>query len=301
MPELQQGFAFLDTIPKDSLLLRDKFIEPPFSVLDSRGGEWQDRKRAWLALGIKSEVGRNDNLTFQGNASKFDYYRVKEGIRNDTDEQSTSIFDPALTELLYSWFAPPGGNILDPFAGGSVRGIVAQYLGYHYDGIELRQEQVESNRAQAKEILPLDNQPQWYIGDSDKVLDNEWPEKFDFILSCPPYADLEVYSDLPDDISNMPYSRFLSIYQSIIKKSLSLLKSGSFACFVVGEVRGKDGYYRDFVGDTKQAFIGNGTKLYNDAVLLSVVGSASMRASKQFMASKKLVKIHQNVLIFKKI
>jgi len=36
--------------------------------------------------------------------------------------------------------------VLDPFAGGSVRGIVASRLGYRYVGIELRQEQVEANR-----------------------------------------------------------------------------------------------------------------------------------------------------------
>lgn len=38
--------------------LAEKFLVPPFSVLDARQGYWQDRKRAWLALGIKSELGR---------------------------------------------------------------------------------------------------------------------------------------------------------------------------------------------------------------------------------------------------
>ena len=38
--------------------LSDRFIVPPFSVLDARAGYWQERKRAWLALGIKSEIGR---------------------------------------------------------------------------------------------------------------------------------------------------------------------------------------------------------------------------------------------------
>lgn len=31
---------------------------PPFSVLNAREGWWQERKRQWLALGIKSELGR---------------------------------------------------------------------------------------------------------------------------------------------------------------------------------------------------------------------------------------------------
>ena len=46
----------------------------------------------------------------------------------------TSIFDPVLCELAYRWYCPPGGVILDPFAGGSVRGIVASKLGRRYVG-----------------------------------------------------------------------------------------------------------------------------------------------------------------------
>lgn len=283
------------------VLLREKFLEPPFTVLDTKTGSWQNRKRKWGKIGMKSEIGRSEDLTYTGAASKFDYYRVKEGKRETTDEQSTSIFDPALTELMYNWFCPDNGTILDPFAGGSVRGIVANYLGYNYTGIELREEQVISNREQALNILEVNNQPQWYIGDSDKVLDENWLHKFDMIFSCPPYADLEVYSDLPDDLSNMDYADFVVKYTSIIKKSLKNLKTGGFAVFVVGEVRGKDGYYYDFVGDTKRAFIENGAKLYNDCILLNVVGSASMRASKVFESGKKLTKIHQNVLVFKKV
>jgi len=38
--------------------LADRFGIPPFSVLNAREGWWQDRKAAWIALGIKSELGR---------------------------------------------------------------------------------------------------------------------------------------------------------------------------------------------------------------------------------------------------
>lgn len=291
--KLQNEFGFINEIENIHPLLRDKFIEPPFSVLDARQGTWQDRKTAWKSLGMEGEIGRKAELCLAQGLNEFDPRKSYTG---------TSGFDEALCELLYTWFCPDNGNILDPFAGGSVRGIVAHYLGYHYNGIELRQEQVDSNRQQALHILPIDNQPQWYVGDSNKILDNEWRVRFDFILSCPPYADLEVYSDLPDDISNMPYPQFLATYQSIIKKSLGLLKVGGFACFVVGEVRDKEGYYRNFVGDTRRAFIDCGARLYNDAVYLeNGLNTAAMRADKQFSSGKKLVKVHQNVLIFKKI
>lgn len=42
--------------------LADRFGVVPFSVLNAREGWWQDRKAAWLALGIQSEVGRGENL-----------------------------------------------------------------------------------------------------------------------------------------------------------------------------------------------------------------------------------------------
>ena len=221
---------FGNEIIKDEIL-RDRFIEPPFSVLDTKSGNWIRRKKLWISKGLKSEIGRDSNMTF----GKFTPHS---GDSNRFDDKSTSIFDPALCEVLYNWFCVPGGAILDPFAGGSVRGIVANYLGYKYTGVDIRQEQIDSNREQALDILPIDNQPQWYVGDSNIVL-NGFTKQFDFVFSCPPYADLEVYSDLPGDISNKPYKQFLELYENIIEKSCKLLKNGGYACFVVGEVRDK--------------------------------------------------------------
>jgi len=283
----------------EDVLLRDKFIEPPFSVLDTRGGNWQGRKRAWLAKGLRSEIGRGENLTHVMPMKSYNSENMAQEYYEKGKEVGTSVFDPVLTELMYRWFCPEGGTILDPFAGGSVRGIVANYLGYKYTGIELREEQVLSNIEQGDTILP-GNTPEWLCGDSDKVLEI-FDRQFDFIFSYPTYADLEFYSELPDDLSNMNYDNFIIKYRSIIKKAGKLLKRGAYACFVVGEVRDKDGYYYDFVGDTKRAFTDLGLKLYNDAVLLNSVGTASMRANRIFGSNKKLVKIHQNVLVFKKI
>jgi len=227
---------FGQEIIKD-VILRDKFIEPPFSVLDTKSGNWQKRKKLWKTLGIKSEIGR-DAKTF--NMSDWLKEKPTNGEMNMND---TSIFDPALCEVLYTWFCPTNGTILDPFAGGSVRGIVANKLGYKYSGIDIRQEQIDANRENALEILAVDNQPQWYAGDSNVVLNDTFSHDFDMVFSCPPYADLEVYSDLQGDISNMPYSKFLECYEQIIAKSCSKLKRGGYAVFVVGEVRDKNGNY----------------------------------------------------------
>ena len=280
-------------------ILRDRFIEPPFTILDSKQGNWQRRKRIWKDLGMRSEVGRE--TTTKGNnsfASKHGLTHQSESTQKIMEIGTISIFDPALCEVLYTWFCIEGGKILDPFAGGSVRGIVAEYLGYKYTGIDIRKAQIDSNIEQGIEILESNQQPNWIIGDANKVLDTI-NEEFDFVFSCPPYGDLEVYSDLEDDISNMEYSKFLESYTEIIDKSCKLLKKGSYACFVIGDFRDKKGNYRGFVADTIKAFQNCGIPFYNDAVYVSPVGSASMRASTN-MKNKKLVKIHQNVLVFRK-
>jgi len=274
-------------------ILRDKYIEPPFTRLDAVGGNWQKRKKMWLHIGIKSEIGRNEALCMAQGLNKYDPRKSYTG---------TSVFDPVLCELMYHWFCPNGGDIFDPFAGGSVRGIVAHYLGYKYTGIELRDVQVDNNRKQAMDILDINNQPNWYVGDSNELLDNKWIKKYNFIFSCPPYMDLEVYSDMPNDLSTMTDDKFIETYQSIINKSCKLLKDDGFACFVVGDVRDKKtGFYKDFITITKLAFYKAGLKLYNEAILLeNGLNTAAMRADKQFTAGKKLVKVHQNVLIFRR-
>lgn len=48
--------------PAPTSSLAERFGIPPFTVLRAAEGWWQDRKRAWLALGIESEVGRGENL-----------------------------------------------------------------------------------------------------------------------------------------------------------------------------------------------------------------------------------------------
>jgi hypothetical protein len=348
--------------------LAEKFMVAPFSVLNAREGWWQDRKRAWLALGIKSELGRGGDMNgtpphpptvtqnpdgslnysgTKGQSERFDAQRqgrkpdarafgqdlmrgehvvgagrgtlklskhIADPDRNETagaehpsaDEaiaSGTSIFDPVLCEIAYRWFSPPEGVVLDPFAGGSVRGIVAAKLGRRYVGIDLSGRQVAANRAQAESVLSTEHDRiAWHHGDSLEIASIVGAaEPFaDMIFSCPPYADLEVYSDDPRDLSNMPYKQFLASYRLIVARAAALLRPDRFACFVVGEVRNKKGAYIDFVGDTVQAFRDAGLAYYNEAILITSAGSLPIRAGKQFSASRKLGKTHQNVLVFLK-
>lgn len=220
------------------------------------------------------------------------------GTGTENMATGTSIFDPVLCELAYRWFCRPGGQVLDPFAGGSVRGIVASQLKRSYVGIDLSEAQVEANRAQAA-VICGDPLPSWIVGDSRNAAQLA-PAAVDFVFSCPPYFDLERYSDDPRDLSAMDYPQFLEVYREIIRECARLLLPDRFALFVVGDVRDKKGYYRRFVSDTQTAFAVAGLELYNEAILVTAVGSLPIRVGKQFESARKLGKTHQNVLVFVK-
>jgi DNA modification methylase len=387
VPGTGQG-ALFELEPEEGGLppnLMERFVVPPFSVLDARQGYWQGRKRAWISLGIKSELGRGEqlkagegefkakegNLTW-GKGLDYSHKHKEDRDRKEQDrleklgyeangggltygdspqiaekglnyyrnsarrerEQAeyeantnrstsgaitaqhigeaygrkemtgTSIFDPVLCEVAYRWFSPAGGRVLDPFAGGSVRGIVAAKLGRSYTGIDLSPYQVDANKLQAEEICGKDPyKPRWINGDSQhipKLLDGE-PE-VDFVFSCPPYYDLEVYSKDKRDISNAgSYGDFYKAYRRIIWLACERLKQDRFAAIVIGDIRdGKTGMYRSFLQDTIEAFELAGLELYNNAVLVTVTGSLPVRVGKQFTAGRKLGRTHQYFLTFVK-
>ena len=267
--------------------LMEKFGIAPFSVFNARDGNWQNRKRYWIEKGIDSSKGRDKGMTFKSNSLI------------SIEGKDTSIFDPVLCEIGYQWFCPENGTILDPFSGGSVRGLMASFLDKHYLGVDLRQEQIDENNAQLSCVDGI--APNWVCGDSLNIKEIAGKDfKADLLFSCPPYADLEVYSDNPKDLSNMDYSDFIDIYSKIIKNCYDLLNDDSFAFWVVGEVRDKKGNYYNFVGDTINAFIESGFSYYNEAILVTAVGSTSLRAGKYMKSSRKLGKTHQNVLMFVK-
>ena len=220
-----------------------------------------------------------------------------ENAGNEQSQTGTSIFDPVLCELAYRWFCPPGGRVLDPFAGGSVRGIVAAILGRDYVGIDLRPEQVEANRQQAVAITP-DRLPIWVVGDS-RNLKGLASGDYDLLFSCPPYYDLEVYSDNAADLSNAEsYEEFDTVHCAIIQRAIDMLKPDRFAIWVVGDCRDKAGFFRDLPGDTVSAFRQAGLGLLNRAVFVQPVGSLPIRISGQFESGRKLGKTHQYMFVF---
>ena len=211
---------------KDALASR--FIVPPFSVIDTKTGAWKNRNAEWLKItgdlsetrdteGVGGAIGSLGNLaTDQG----------KNGF--------TSNFDPVLAEIMYFWFCPAGGRVLDPFGGEQTKGIVAGEMGLNYSGVEIRPEQVELN-ARLTEKYP---NVRYFCGDSNNIGEILKGQKFDFCFTSPPYYDLECYSE--EDMSALgTYEEFLAQYKNIFRQCYDLLDDNSFCAVKVGEIRDK--------------------------------------------------------------
>lgn len=273
--------------------LRDRYIEPPFSVIDLRKKESIEKSREWRDRGIVVG-GRGQN---GGTFKAMNSLMKKTTGETKAVEIDESIFNPYLCEVLHHWFNVEKGKTIDPFAGGMERGFVASSLGHIYTGFDIRKEQIDFNKNNFK--AHVENTPNWILDSSENILKYVEKESQDFCLSCPPYADLEVYSNDERDISNKEYPKFLELYRYIIQQVYLSLKENRFCAWVIGEVRGKDGAYYNFLGDTIKAFIDAGFKYYNEIVILTPAGTASLRANRYFK-TRKLAKVHQNALIFYK-
>lgn len=303
--------------------LNDRFIIPPFSILDTRKGYWQDRKKKWRnTIGDMGE-SRNDillsspevkyknlylktrehrktlGISFSEYLDKYVSEEVKQKEAQKVLSAGVSLFDPVLVEIICKWFTPyKGAKIFDCFAGDTQKGLVFGMCGYEFKGIELRQEQVDvNNKVIADKGLPIS----YVCDDGQNVAKYFDPESQDLLFSCPPYFDLEVYSDMPNDASNQDtYEDFIAILRNAFSKAIACLKENRFAVIVVGDVRNKkSGGYYNFVDDVKRIFCDSGMILYNELILIETGASTALRASR-YMDSRKVAKMHQNVLVFLK-
>ena len=270
-------------------LLAEKFLAPPFSIFDAKQGYWQKRKNAWKeVLGDLAETRR-------GKLAKGDQNLLM------MYGSGVSSFDPVVAEIAYSWFIPEkGGSIIDPFAGAIPRGGVAAALGYDYHGIEIRQEQIDAN-LRAAQRLNINERTHYYHGDA-KDLAQLIPagKDFDLLFTCPPYYDLEIYSEGEGDLSaKQTYAEFMEIYRGIFKQATDRLKDNRFAIVVVGDIRDERGFYRNFVADNIKLFEDLGLHLFNEIIYAQMLATAPHRAERN-MRKRKVVKTHQNILTFYK-
>lgn len=282
--------------------LKQMFLIEPYSVINTRDHKWQRLKKKWND--ILKEVGetreeedftirRNTGIQKRGNAVPTE--KQKKFMYND---KNISLFDPVISQLCYEWFCVKGGHVIDCCAGDTRKGNVIAKLGGVYTGIELRKQQVIHNNNKAFDGA------KWVCDTGENITKYIDLNSADMILSCPPYFNLEVYSEMENDISNAKsYELFINSLERMYIESIKCLKNDSFACIIIQNIRKiKSQSYIDyypFKEDIIRIFTNNGMVFYNDIVILKANGTAQMRAI-PYMHQRKIVPIHEYLLVFYK-
>lgn len=268
--------------------MAEAFIIPPFDIFDAKQRAWMDRKHYWNNL-------INDKAQARADAEVYNDTMKYAG--HETELATVSILDPVLSEVVCHWYTPKKrSKVFDVFAGDTVFGYVSATLGHEFKGIELRKEQAYFNNERTKDL-----NARYICDDGRNVLKHIKENSQDLLFSCPPYFDLEVYSDLENDASNQEtYEDFYKILDEAFTNAIKCLKEDRFAVIVCGDVRDKKtGGYYNFPNDIINTFKKNGMMLYNNIKLLTPLGTAMLRAGK-YMVYRKTAHIYQDVLVFYK-
>jgi len=225
---------------------------------------------------------------------------VKGNTTFGNKELGASIFNPHLAQMIYSAYCPKNAKIYDPFGGGGTRGFIAAAMHHDYYGIELRQEEVNRILEKQKEL----ERPFCIKQGDSRFFEKVFPDKnsfFDFSITCPPYYDLEVYSELKEDLSAAAtYKDFLWMIKESLEGVHKALRKGGLSVWVVGNFRNKAGKLQHFNGDViKIAEKYAGFDLLDELVWWGASKQASQRVH-TFEANRKSVRVHEYIIILKK-
>jgi DNA modification methylase len=139
---------------------------------------------------------------------------------------SFSKFNSEYARRLIEFYTCKGDKILDPFSGRT-RKKICEILGRNYTGFEINKEYCQDNVINDDCI----NSPK-YLKDKD----------FDCLFTCPPYWNLEVYSEnLKGDLSICKtYEEFVQEYFKRMSTNLQFIKNSGLIIIVIADYREKN-------------------------------------------------------------
>jgi site-specific DNA-methyltransferase (adenine-specific) len=98
--------------------------------------------------GLISQDKGTDSLGYNGSgsASRFFYCAKASRTERGKDNKHPTVKPIALMRYLVKLVTPPGGRVLDPFAGSGSTGVACMMEGFRFVGIELEEEYIKTAR-----------------------------------------------------------------------------------------------------------------------------------------------------------
>lgn len=226
-----------------------------------------------------------------------------------SDDKSTyrgkiteSIFNPAVAAWCLNMYAPKDGVCFDPFAGGGTRAIMAAKHGMQYVGVELRQEEVDAVNQRCRSNGVADRVT-LHNGDSRnaRAIIGKPDGWADFLITCPPYWNLEKYDGGEADLSMAATpSDFEQGLLEVVGETRGCLKPGAFSCWVIGLHRDEDEKgellpLHHFIANVHRNL---GFRFKEEIILHQRNNGAIQRVGQFEKGDRRLVRVHEYLLVF---
>jgi len=177
-------------------------------------------------------------------------------------------------------------NIFDPFAGWGERAADAREHWKSYTGFDINPLAI----ARAKEVFGVENT----LADS-RI--NPIPN-FDGLITCPPYWNLEKYSD--SGLDGLPtFDKFCDELGYVFRRCYDAAERGAIFCVMTGDWR-DGGKYFDLTYRVQNLFDKFGASVVDQVVLSRLRVSKVKVMIPQAIRLGYTVKVHETLSVFKK-
>jgi len=272
--------------------------ETPFTTAKERYGIWPTT--VWpcdlsdpATRRLKAAIGDDGSAREEAFTKRTDDKSVYRG------KVTESIFNPAVAAWALNCWAPEGSTVFDPFAGGGTRALVAAALGYQYLGVELREQEVDAVLGRVERAGFSSNVTLWR-GDSRRADALVGSRRADFLLTCPPYWNLERYDGGPADLSQAPtLEAFEEGIEEVARAAARVVRPGGLAFWVVGLMRDSHGVLLPLHHIVTRAHEDAGWSLAEEVVLHQQNNGAMQRVGQFDKGKKHLVRLHEYGLLMR--
>lgn len=213
--------------------------------------------------------------------------RREEGSHDNKSSRSEySYFPYEVASLCYELYLREAKDIFDPFAGWGERHSFAQVFGKNYAGYDCSKESIKK----AEETYGVKNT----LADSRF----ECIPSFDGLITCPPYWNLETYSEFGLDAIN-DWGTFCIEYAHVLSRCYDAAEDGAKFCIMAGDWRA-NGRYFDLCHQTRLAMKKCGAEIFDEVIVSRLKISKVKVMMPQAVRLGYSVKVHENLMVFRK-
>lgn len=216
-----------------------------------------------------------------------------------------STFPVHLAEFLVKFYTDEGDIILSPCCGHITRMTISHLNNRHFIGYDVSHEFMEANRHVREKLLEeslfgSDYRIDLYEKDA-RHMDEVDDESVDFVLSSPPYWDIEFYGDEEDQLGKLKtYEDFLvKGILPIVREGYKKLKKGKFIVIIVMDFRKNHKFYT-YGADCVTLLRNAGFEMHDMYVYKVAEHPLAASFPTQLERDKRVAKQHEHIIVGRK-